>query len=384
MKLLLSFILIMGFCSTQSFSSEQYTLGAAKEKVSNENINIAIAYENYITVKNQAKAKTYQLLPSLSIDLLISDYQYTILRSVIPEPQRFFDAAAAKDLSHAAELNKTIVTKNLLQDLEQTIFLFQFHKEMVASFAHELEIKTEIATRSKEAYDLGAISFSDFYTAQRAVVFAKTQYTNGAELLSTEEFALKLILQVKDNHEALGFDNTAFYNSSLNFPQDINSAMTLSVNNSTEIDQFTYLIEAAKKTKKGVAISWISWGGVGFDYFARVSIAKSEVAKLELERTKAVYEVKNQVAALYSEIANQKEKMGYQSQLLAMAEADYKLASENYDQLLGSFITVKKSELDLMSAQRDSRRLEYELELKYIKLKRLMGANMLTNTVPKL
>jgi outer membrane protein TolC len=100
-------------------------------------------------------------------------------------------------------------------------------------------------------------------------------------------------------------------------------------------------------------------------------------------KSKATFEVKNQVAAMYEEIAKHKEKMELQNKLLAMAKTQYAATVTNRDNLLTTVIAVKKAELSLLGAQRDTRRLEYELELKYIKLKRLMSADMLTNEIPK-
>ncbi len=383
MKKIIGLVVVMGLFSTQMFAGETYSLETAKKQVANNNIKVSIAYEQYVQVKSQARAKSLQLLPTISVDMLVMDYQYSILRSLIPEPTRFFEAAASKDLAEAAAVNRSIVKKNLLEDLENTFFLYQFHKEMVESFQKEQAITNEIAARSQEAYDLGAIDFSEYYRTQRNVVTAKTQAVNGNELVKTEEYALKLILQVKDNTDTLDLDATKFYNADLDFPATAQEAVNLAANNSLEVAQFDHLIDAANKQKKGVAVSWISWGGVGFDYFARVSIAKSEVNKIELNKKKAIYEVKNQVAAQYALIDSQKQKIAFQDQLLAMAQAEYTAAVAQEGGLLGSFIAVKKAELNLMYAERESSKLKYELELRYIKLKRLLGTNMMTNVVPR-
>ena len=66
-----------------------------------------------------------------------------------------------------------------------------------------------------------------------------------------------------------------------------------------------------------------------------------------------------------------------------MAQADYNKNLEDYSNQLSTVINVKKSELNLLAAKRDLRRLNYELEIKFIKLKRLLGANMLTNELPR-
>jgi outer membrane protein TolC len=383
MKKLFSLLFVVMMFASQLFATEQFTLQTAKERVANENMNISIAYEQYIQAKNEARAKTMQLLPRLNVDLLINDYSYNILRSVIPEPQRFFEAAAQKDLAKAAEVNKLIVTANLLEDLEKTYFLLQFHKEIDESLAKELAIRTEIADRSKESYEFGSIFFEEFYNTQRDVVSARIQSVNSSLVVKSEEFALKLILQVEDNLAPLELAIADFYNGALDFPVEAQIGMDVAANNSKEVDQHDYLVLAARNVRRGVGISWISWGGVGFDYFARCSVANSEIKKIEMLKSKAIFEVKNQVAAMYEEIAKHKEKMELQDKLLAMAKTQYATTVTNRDNLLTTVIAVKKAELSLLGAQRDSRRLEYELELKYIKLKRLMSADMLTNEIPK-
>ena len=98
---------------------------------------------------------------------------------------------------------------------------------------------------------------------------------------------------------------------------------------------------------------------------------------------KATIETRNQVAAAYAEIEKTKEKMALQAQLQKMAEDNYAAAIEGYNNQLATLLTVKKAELSLVYAQRDSRKLQYDLELKYIHLKRILGANMMTNEIPK-
>jgi hypothetical protein len=275
-------------------------------------------------------------------------------------------------LAKAAEINKLIVTANLLEDLEKTYFLLQFHKEIDESLAKELAIKTEIADRSKESYEFGSIYFEEFYNTQREVISARIQSVNSNLVVRSEEFALKLILQVEDNLAPLELAVADFYNGALDFPVEAQIAMDVAANNSKEVDQHDYLVLAARNVRRGVGISWISWGGVGFDYFARCSVANSEIKKIEMLKSKATFE-----------IAKHKEKMELQNKLLAMAKTQYAATVTNRDNLLTTVIAVKKAELSLLGAQRDTRRLEYELELKYIKLKRLMSADMLTNEIPK-
>lgn len=383
MKFIFGLIFSLTICSVDIYASEIYSLDKAKEEVSKNNINIAIAYEQYVQVKNEEQSKAFELLPSFSIDMLVLKYQYTILRNLIPEPSRFFELAAQKDLANAAVMNKIIVKNNLIEDLEKTMFLFQFHNQMVSSFKKEAEISKEISIRSKEAYDLGVIDFTEYFRTQRNVFTTQTQLVNGNELIQSEGFALKLILQFKDNTEKLNIDKIDFYNSGLDFPSNAKDAAEIAVNYSPEVDQFDELIRAAKNQKRGVAISWLSWGGVGFDLFSKISIAKAEVKIIELTKQKTIFGIKNQVIAQYSIINSQKEKIRFQNILLDMAKSNYSKALASQGVLLGSFIETKKSEMSLTVAERELLKLNYELEIQFLQLKRLLGADMMTNVVPK-
>ena len=132
-----------------------------------------------------------------------------------------------------------------------------------------------------------------------------------------------------------------------------------------------------------MAISWLSWSGVGFDYFARNSIAKSNIRKLENERTKTIYETRNQVSKLYQLIENQKKKIEIQERLVEMADLNYEAKLDQFNELRGTKIALKKAEISALSAKREYISLEYELEILYISLKRILGTTMISNEVPR-
>ncbi|MFA6237452.1 MAG: TolC family protein [Bacteriovorax sp.] len=383
MKKLVGFLLLILVSTVRLYASEEYSLEKAKNQVANNNINISIAYQQYIQVMNESRSKTQQILPTLSPNILLLDYQYSVLKAVIPEPSQFSVASAKKELVRASALNTRIAMKNLLADLEKTYFLFQYHKDLIVSFARELQISAEIAERAQTAYDLGEIDFNEYYKSRKNLITAKSRLVSGNELLKSEEFALKLILQVKDNTGPLLLERIEFYNGGLDYPTSVQSAVNIAVTNSKEVEQYDHLIAAAEKQKRGVGMSWLTWDGVGFDYFSNVAVAKSEVKKIELMKTKAVYEVRNQVASQLAQIDALKEKLAIESELLTMAQTELNRARVEETSSLKSFIRIKQAELNLNSVLSDLLKFRYELEVKYIKLKRLLGTNMLTNTVPR-
>ena len=349
----------------------------------NDSVTVSIAYEKYVMAKQQSKAKVLELLPTISIDLLIYDYNYTILRTLIPEPSRFFEASASKDLARAAQVNQTVVKRNLLADLEKSYYLIKYNEEVLKTLESGLVIRQEILDRTQAAYDLGAIEYYYVYSARRDVIKAQTELYNAREVLSAEKFAFKLILSRKNPTESLDLVFPGFYNENLNYPSNVDYAMSVAVNNSKEIESYTHLINAAEKSKKGEKWSWLSWTGVGFDYFAKVEISKANVRKVELERKQAIYSIKNQVASLYEKIDAHKEKMELQEQLTEMAREEYALMQQDLDNLMTTVIKVKKSELSLKAAEIESRKLKYELEILYIELKRALGAYMISNEIPR-
>ena len=377
----LGLLIVGAFLSVNSLAVS-YNLIEAKREIISNNTNVAIAYENYVRAQKEAKATTLALLPSFSIELFLLDYQYVMLRSIIPEPSRFFQASASRELVGAANLNQLIVKRNILEDFEKNYYLHQMHKGLLPELAQEVSILEELEADTLEAYELGAVDFAQYYAAKNTALAARSTFLNAEQLVKSDELAIKLILELGIN-EDLDLEIEAFYNGTLPYPTNAQDAAEIAVNNSKEIDTFDYQIAAAKKLKKGVAISWLSWSGVGFDYFANNAVAKSNIRQLENQKTKTVYETKNQVAKYYKLIENQNEKISIQEQLVDMAQMNYELKLENYNELRGTKIDVKRAELSVLRAQRELTSMTYELEILYISLKRILGTTMISNEVPQ-
>ncbi len=378
----LGLLIVGALLSVNSLAQVTYDLVQAKKEIIANNTNVAIAYENYVRAQKEAKATTLALLPSFSVELFLMDYQYLMLRSIIPEPSRFFSASASKELVGAASLNRLIVKRNILEDFEKNYFLHQMHKGFLPLLAQEVVALEELEADTLEAYELGAVDFAQYYQAKNTALSARTTYLNAEQLVASDELGIKLVLELDMNAELL-LETEALYNGTLDFPETSEEAQEIAVNNSKEIETYDYTIAAAKKMKKGVAISWLSWSGVGFDYFARNSVAKSNVRQLENERIKAVYETKNQVAKLYKLIANQQKKMAIQKRLVEMAQSNYETKLENFNELRGTKIDVTKAQLSVIRAERELTSMTYELEVLYISLKRILGTTMISNEVPQ-
>jgi len=371
-----------------SFSQVEYDLNEAKLEINENNWDVAIAYENYVMAKQESKAATLALLPSFSAEYLLLadsflyDLEYLILRTVLPEPSRFFNASASKQLAEAARINKLVTTRNILADFEKTYFLNQMRKAFLPSLEKEVQIRAEIEKSLKEAYELGAVDFSEYYAAKKATISAISLHSTAEHFVKTDELSVKMILNIPTDTD-LQLEYEEFYNGSLPFPKTANDAQNIAVNNSKEIESYGYSIRAAKKLKKGVSISWLSWGGVGFDSFAKVSIAKSNIRKLELQRSQAVVKTKNQVSKLYKLIENQLKKIEIQAYLLNLAKDDLETKVNDLNGLRGTKLSVNRALLTFMGTERELTKLEYELEILFIDLKRALGSTMISNQVPQ-
>lgn len=376
-------LLVVGaMISINSLAQVTYDLVSAKHEIISNNANVAIAYENYVRAQKEAKATSLALLPSFSVEIFLLNYQYLLLTSIIPDPSQFFTASASKELVGAADLNKLIVTRNILEDFEKNYFLHQMHKTFLPDLANEVSVLEEIVADTREAYELGAIDFAQYYQAKNTALSARTTYLNAEQLVVSDELAIKLVLGLDPETDIL-LEEEAFYNGSLDFPENVESGEEIALNNSKEIETYVYTIAAAKKMKKGVAISWLSWAGVGFDYFARNAVSKSNIRQLENKRTKAVYETKNQVSKLYKLIANQKEKIAIQTSLTSMAKENYDAKVKNVNDLRGTQLAVKEAQISFIHSQRGLTSMKYELEILYIQLKRILGTTMISNEVPQ-
>ena len=378
----LSLTVIGLLLSVSALGQVTYNLDQAKKEIISSNTSVAIAYENYIRAQKEAKATTLALLPSFSLELFLMDYQYVVLRSIIPEPSRFFTASASKELVGAASLNRLIVKRNILEDFEKNYYLHQMRKSFLPLLAQEVVILEELESDTLEAYELGAVEFAQYYQAKNTALSARSSYLSAQQLVASDELAIKLTLELSNDTD-LYLEQEELYNGTLDFPSNSQDAQSIAINNSKEIETFDYTIAAARKMKKGVAISWLSWGGVGFDYFARNSVASSSIRQLQNERTKAVYETKNQVSKYYQLIDNQKQKIAIQERLVAMSEENYNNKVESFNDLRGTKVDVKKAQLSLFRANRQLTSLNYELEILYISLKRILGTTMISNEVPQ-
>ncbi len=376
-------VFILGvFLSVSVIAQTSFNLEQAKKEVITSNTSLALSYENYIRAQQEARAMTLGLLPNLSFDLFLMNYQYVVLRTIIPEPSRYFTASASRDLAEAAGLNRLVVKRNLLEDLEKNYFLYQMHKGFLPDFAKEVLMLEEIEADTLEAYELGALDFSQYYQAKTAALNAREVYLNAEQLMVADELALKLALEVPNDTELI-LEREELYNRELEFPESATVAEEIALNNAKELDAFDYSISAAMKMKKGVAISWLSWSGVGLDYFARNSIARSNVRSLQNEKKKATYEMRNQVSKLYKLIENQYKKMVIQERLVEMAHTNYEMRLDEYNDLRGTKIALKKAELSVLAAQRALTSMDYELEMLYIGLKRVLGTPMISNDIPR-
>ncbi|WP_372654678.1 TolC family protein [Halobacteriovorax sp.] len=365
------------------FATSYLTLNDMKDTVIDDNINIALAYENYIEAKETASVRTLDLLPSVNVDVFLYDYEYTILRSVIPEPYKYFDAKAAKEMAKAASVNRRVVQKNMILDLEKTFYIMNLNKELLVSFEKEKAIKDEIKNRSYESYVLGDMSFSRYNNYHRSSIVAGTNTLVTKEVIDTQELALKLILRVDDLTEAISLEKPRFDNIYFDYPESVEVAADLAVERSFEVKQFDYLLEAAEYREDSEAISWLSWSGIGFDYPARVRVAKSNVRQVELEKKKTIIEIRNQVASLYTLINRIEQKVESYKQLKEIADENLENVNLDYDNLLVDFIEVKDAEIDSLVLERKLTSLKYEKEILLIRLKRVLGINMLDlPTVP--
>ncbi len=215
----LSLTVIGLLLSVSALGQVTYNLDQAKKEIISSNTSVAIAYENYIRAQKEAKATTLALLPSFSLELFLMDYQYVVLRSIIPEPSRFFTASASKELVGAASLNRLIVKRNILEDFEKNYYLHQMRKSFLPLLAQEVVILEELESDTLEAYELGAVEFAQYYQAKNTALSARSSYLSAQQLVASDELAIKLTLELSNDTD-LYLEQEELYNGTLDFPSN--------------------------------------------------------------------------------------------------------------------------------------------------------------------
>ena len=377
MKQLLGlFVMLVSF---DSLSAAQIDLNGMREEVLSENVELKIQYENYYQSQRNVSAAFGQFLPNLNVNYIYVNTTLAILQSVVPTPSAWFKYQASKELAQAEKFSSESIRLNILEGLTVNYINIKFLEEIHAGLVAQDSVLEEAYNDAVKKEELGIGDSSEVYATKRALFQHRQDIYQLETTLITQKQAL-LIGLAKSPSEELDLAELPADDLS-DIPAAMEDGAALAVKNSTELLSNAYQADAAHFMKKSAKWSFVSFNGIGFDYFANVSIEQSKARVIELQSEQLVNKIRNQVYAAYKTIDVLDRRIQLQESVL---ESLKPIDERNTELYLGNALSAKdyinfKSE---MASEKNALiRLVMERRVKIAQLKRLLGLDASLNSL---
>lgn len=377
MKQLLGLFVMLA--SFNSLSAVQLDLNGMREEVLSENVELKIQYENYYQSQRNVSAAFGQFLPNLNVNYIYVNTTLALLQSVVPTPSAWFKYQASKELAQAEKFTSESIRLNILEGLTVNYINIKFLEEIHAGLVAQDSVLEEAYNDAVKKEELGIGDSSEVYATKRALFQHRQDIYQLETNLITQKQAL-LIGLAKSPSEELDLAELPADDLS-DIPAAVEDGAALAVKNSTELLSNAYQADAAYFMKKAAKWSFVSFNGIGFDYFANVSIEQSKARIIELQSEQLVNKIRNQVYSAYKTIDVLNRRIQLQESVL---ESLKPIDERNTELYLGNALSAKeyinfKSE---MASEKNSLiRLEMERKVKIAQLKRLLGLDASLNSL---
>lgn len=275
--------------SIETPSRSQKTLGEIKEALDQRNMDIEVAYENFIIAKKEVTVARAAFNPirtghvlgiALGLEYL---WLPLIVDSIISIPTKIYNVSKNKYLAKASGHNYEAVKERLFNEMAKLYYDILTHKMILDSIDTESKILNQYATR------LESTNAAERVRSENRMKLLKLgiERTDIYKLYVSELAAFRTMLS---------YDITSLKNVEL---APINYSLDARTTDAVHLERLESLAlvgsdahkvainmhRAALQNVKAVKWSILSFSGLNFSYGRRVRVAKNEaeVARLELE-----------------------------------------------------------------------------------------------------
>lgn len=370
------FVMLVSF---DSFSAIQIDLNGMREEVLSENVELKIQYENYYQSQRNVSAAFGQFLPSLNVNYIYVNTTLAILQSVVPTPSGWFKYQASKELAQAEKFSSESIRLNILEGLTVNYINIKFLEEIRTGLLAQESILEEAYNDAVKKEELGIGDSSDVFAAKRALFQHRQDVYQLETNLISQKQALLIGLAKAPSEELELAELPA--DDMTGIPATVEEGAALAVKNSTELLSNAYQADAAYFMKKAAKWSFVSFNGIGFDYFANVSIENSKARIIELQSEQLVNKIRNQVYATYKTIDVLDRRIQLQESVL---ESLKPIDARNTELYLGNALSAKEYinfKAEMLGEENSLVRLKMERRVKLTQLKRLLGLDASLNSL---
>lgn len=269
--------------------SSQKTLAQIKDTLSERNMDLEVAYENFIIAKKEVTVARAAFNPirtghvlgiALGLDYL---WLPIVIDSIISIPTKLYNVSKNKYLAKASSYNYEAVKDRLFNEMSKLYYDILTHKMILDSIDTESKILNQYAAKL-EANEAAARVRAE---NRMAVLKLGIERTDVYKLYVSELAAFRTML----SYDIISLKNVQL--APVNFGMDRNTTDAVSLERLESLalvgsDAHKVAINIHRASLQNVkAVKWsiLSFSGLNFSYGRRVRVAKNEaeVARLELE-----------------------------------------------------------------------------------------------------
>lgn len=369
MKQLLGlFVMLLSF---DSLAVVHLDLNDMREEVLSENVELKIQYENYYQSQRNVSVAFGQFLPSLNVNYMYVNTTLSLLQSVVPTPSAWFKYQGSKELAMAEKFASESIRLNILEGLTVNYINIKYLEEIRSGLDEQDEFLESAYNEAVKREELGLADSSEVYAAKRALFQHRQDVYQLDTNLITQKQALLIGLDRSPTDELELAELPADELSEI--PVTAEEGAVLAVKNSTELLSNAYQADAAYFMKKAAKWSFVSFNGIGFDYFATLSIENSKARVIELQSQQIVTKVRNQVYASYKTIDVLDKRIQLQESII---ESLKPIDERNTELYVANALSPKEYinfKAEIMDERTTLIRLRMERKMKIAQLKRLLG-----------
>jgi outer membrane protein TolC len=309
-------------------------LETIKELVVGEGVDVRIAYQRVLQAQKEISVARAQFFP-YGTGLIFNYNSYAVWNTLIlvelitSLPTKFYNVRESKNLSTAQVYQLAALKENLKNEIAKIYFGVLKQEAIIKLVELELKLLEKLYVTTNDRVSLGLSTGNDLLEVEqrnlalrddllkfKAYHIREKKAFNNILSKNPREGSLISLQPVKEllNEEKVGLSTSEMIN--------------LATSKSPEIKASKFLISAAFNHKRSSQWSILSFSGIGFGYWGRVSISKSKVREMELLSQRTKDSVVNNVYTKESEFENSVNYLKSQMGILTETKSFMELSRE--------------------------------------------------------
>lgn len=264
------------------------TLEQAKEMAAGENIDIAIAYERLFQAQRKIGQARANYFPYGVGDALLIYFTNAFSTLILVElatslPTKWYFVQKQKHLRNAEAFNYKSLRENIKNQIASMYYGILNEEAMLKLTGYELKLMEELATSLEAQVALGLADADKLQNLKWRTLRLRDEYLKFEAYLSEEKMAYKTLLNM-DYKAEINLQPVSNFLSQDAFTIDVETLARTAQERSFEVKSSQEMVNAAYDSRNSTRWSILSFGGIGFNYFARIRVDGSKVDESILRR----------------------------------------------------------------------------------------------------